>query len=92
MGNTRTRKEGLNVPCEQCTCMKDDSWNVFSAMSGATIGQHVRELVDSSGACEMGVRDILVSILVGSILAAEGQAGVRDIDGLLAEVKRRISQ
>lgn len=78
-----------NSPCE---CMKSENWSSMSSVVAANFGRLVREGIDSSGACEKGIRDILVSIVVASIMAAEGANGVNDIDAILASVKERVTQ
>lgn len=93
MGNTRTKNEDRSMPVEtRCPCMGEESWDAFSSVMGASVGRIVREGLDSSGTCEKGTRDILVSIVVASIMAAEGENGVRDIDTILASVKERMVQ
>lgn len=91
MGNTRIKSEGHNMPDNAtCPCMREDGWNTYSGVVGGHFGRAVREMIDGSGACEKGVRDLLVSVIVGSIVAAEGSVGVENVDEILSGVKRRI--
>lgn len=94
MGNTRTKSEDRSMPDDRkiCICMMSPSWDDRAAVFGADIGRIVRERIDASGACQTGVRDLLASVIVASIVAAEGSTEDSVVEGVFSDVKRIINQ
>lgn len=75
-----------NAPAP-CPCMRESSWENYVAVFGSSIGRIVRDQIDGSGACQKGVRELLVSVIVASIIAAEGSATDTVVDAVFSKVK-----